>query len=144
MKTKIFSIVLMMTVICLAGCATITPGSDTSSGKEPTMDRSLESGVHEIGGVIVGGSDQTPQGLMDAPRTFIYQVKLDSGEQINLTYTAFPPTPAGQKSVYRLTFFEGTINPGNYIQARGTYDADTKTLTVAEDGDFIETFAQKP
>jgi hypothetical protein len=144
MKTKIFFIVLMMTVICLAGCAPITPVSDASSGKEPTMDRSLESGVQEIGGVIVGGGDQTPQGLMDAPRTFIYQVKLDSGEQINLTYTAFPPTPAGQKSIYRLTFFEGMINIGNYVQARGTYDADTKTLTVAEDGDFVETFAQKP
>jgi hypothetical protein len=104
----------------------------------------LESGLQEVEGVVIAGGDQTEKGLMDAPRTFVYQVQLESGEQINLTYTAYPPSPTGKRSPILLKFFEGVINPGNYIRARGTYDAENKTLTVAVDGDFIETFADKP
>ena len=104
----------------------------------------LKSGAQKIGGVVLGGGDQTPEGLMDAPRTFLYQVRLDSGEEINITYTSYPPTPAGEKSAIALTFFEGVINPGNYLVANGTYDAESKTLTVAKEGDSIETFAKKP
>jgi hypothetical protein len=33
---------------------------------------------------------------------------------------------------------------GDYLIARGTYDQETKTLTVAAEGDFIETFKEKP
>lgn len=144
MKTKLLFVVILVAMLIIEGCAQVTPVPDPSSEKRSTPVLELESGVQEIGGVVLGGGDQTPEGLMDAPRTFLYQVRLDSGEQINLTYTAFPPTPAGKKSVIQLTFYEGVINPGNYLVARGTYDAESKTLTVAEGGDFIETLAEKP
>ncbi len=141
MKWMLFLAVLAS---LLVGCAGVTATPESSSGEQPTQAPPLMSGVQQIGGVVLGGGDQTPEGLMDGPRTFLYQVRLESGEEINLTYTAMPPSPVGKKSPVRLTFFEGTINPGNYIVARGTYDADGKTLTVASEGDFIETMAKKP
>jgi hypothetical protein len=71
-------------------------------------------------------------------------VRLDSGEEINLTYTANPPMPSGKEPPFHLTFFDGEIKTGNYLTARGTYDAETKTLTVALADDFIQTYAKKP
>jgi hypothetical protein len=144
MKTTKFMISMLTVLLLVTGCAQSPELVDSSSGVKKTPLLTLESGVQEIGGVVLGGGDQTEKGLMDAPRTFVYQVQLESGEQINLTYTAYPPSPAGKRSPILLKFFEGVINPGNYIRARGTYDAENRTLTVAVDGDFIETFAEKP
>ena len=144
MNNKRMLVLILVALLLTPGCAQVTPMPDSSSGEKATQVPALKSGEQKIGGVVLGGGDQTAEGLMDAPRVFLYQVRLDSGEEINLTYTAYPPTPSGKKSLIQLTFFEGVINPGNYLIANGTYDAESKTLTVAKEGDFVETFAKKP
>jgi hypothetical protein len=118
---------------------------DPTQKAEPTEAVLLSAGVQEIGGVVISGGDTTPEGLLDAPRTFIYQVLLDSEEEINVTFTAYPPSPIDQKQpAPKLTFYAGTINIGDYLVARGTYDLASRTLAVALEADFIETFAKKP
>ncbi|MCJ7694308.1 MAG: hypothetical protein MUO40_02680 [Anaerolineaceae bacterium] len=105
----------------------------------------LSAGAQVVWGVVLGGGDQTPEGLMDAPRTFIYQVRLDSGEEINVSYTAYPPSPSDEgQPAPKLTFYNGVISAGDYLVAQGTYDTDTRTLNVAHEPDFIETFIEKP
>jgi hypothetical protein len=131
----------IFSLLVLAGCAVDDPAAKSM----PTTPPELSAGVQTVSGVVLGGGDQTPQGLMDAPRTFIYQLRLDSGEEISLTYTAYPYSPAAEsRPVIRLTFHAGEIKPGFYLSARGTYDPASKTLTVAGEGDFIETSAEKP
>lgn len=128
---KVLTVLLLM--VLLTGC---------SSAAEP---KELNSGVQEVGGTVLGGGDQTPEGLMDAPRTFIYQVKLDSGEEINFSYTAYPPSPVNENQTGpKLTFHAGTINVGDYVKIKGTYDTETKTLIAALEDDYIETFSKKP
>lgn len=129
-------------VLVLAACAQAQANEPIGAEKTP---QSLASGVQEIGGVVLGGGDTTPAGLMDTPRSFVYQVKLDGGEEINVAYTAYPPSPAGDKQPkVKLSFYAGEIQVGDYLSARGTYDAANKTLTVAAAGDFIQTFEKKP
>jgi hypothetical protein len=112
----------------------------TEQKAEPPEPVLLSGGVQEIAGVVIGGGDTTPEGLMDAPRIILYQVRLESGEEINLTYTAYPPSPANENQPGpKLTFQSGTINIGDQITARGTYDPSTQTLTVALETDFINT-----
>ena len=131
----------ILSLVVLAGCAVDDPAAKSM----PTNPPELSAGVQTVSGVVLGGGDQTPPGLMDAPRTFIYQLRLDSAEEINLTYTAYPYSPAAEtRPAIRLTFHAGEIKPGFYLSARGTYDPATITLTVAGEGDFIETSAEKP
>lgn len=140
MLNKFLRIGLVMLVagLLLAACA--PADSATKQAAQP-----LESGLQQVAGVVLGGGDTTPAGLMDAPRTFIYQVKLDSGEEINVSYTALPPSPAGDTApAIKLTFYAGEVKAGDYLTARGTYDKATQTLSVAAEGDFIETFEKKP
>lgn len=128
---------LILMCLILSSCAPLQP--------EPTRIVSLTAGVQEVSGIVLGGGDQNPPGLMDAPRTFIYQVRLDSGEEINISYTAYPPSPVNEsKPSPKLTFNEGEIQIGEYIIAKGLYDLATQTLTVALEADFIETYAKKP
>jgi hypothetical protein len=61
-----------------------------------------------------------------------------------MTYTAYPPSPNPVEKKIKLTFHAGGILIGDYVKARGTYDTETKTLMVAEEEDYIETFASKP
>lgn len=98
-----------------------------------------------ISGRLIGGGDTTPEGLLDAPRRFVYQIETDDGSVVNLTYTAFPPSPFGDRQMHRikLVLHEGRISIGHYIKASGGYDPETKTLTVAQEGDFIETSPEK-
>ncbi len=98
-----------------------------------------------ISGRVTGGGDTTPKGLLDAPRRFVYQVERDDGSVVNLAYTAFPPSPFGdrQASKIKLVLHEGRISPGHYIKAGGSFDSGTNTLTVAQEGDFIETYPEK-
>ena len=98
-----------------------------------------------ITGRIIGGGDTTPEGLQDAPRKFVYQVEKDDGSIVNLTYTAFPPSPAGDRQMARikLSLHGGTISQGHYVKASGGYSAGTNTLSVAKEGDFIETSPEK-
>ena len=98
-----------------------------------------------ITGRVISGGDTTPEGLLDAPRRFVYQIETDDGSVVNLTYTAFPPSPFGDRQMHRITLdlHEGRISIGHYIKASGSYDPETKTLTVAQEGDFIETSPEK-
>jgi len=145
MQKFITLFIILMGLLVLAGCApnTTTPMPDSTGNEDKTVP--LQAGVQEIGGVVLGGGDQTPEGLLGGPVTYLYQVRLDGGEEIQVTYTAFPPSPAGQaQPAPRLTFHAGVINVGDYLAARGTYDPATNTLTVVQETDFIQTYPQKP
>ena len=124
-------IVMLFSVLLMSCACTV---------KTPETNQTLQSGVQTIKGTVLGGGDQTPEGLLDAPREFIFQVRLETGEEINVTYTAYPPSPAmDEVPGPRLTFHAGQINVGDTMIARGTYDAESNTLTVALEDDFIET-----
>ncbi|MCX5792557.1 MAG: hypothetical protein NTY45_10170 [Elusimicrobia bacterium] len=96
-----------------------------------------------LSGRVVSGGDVIPEGLSDAPRKFIYQVRQDNAAIIKVTYTAYPPSPAGERegNKIRLSFYAGSVKTGDYIKASGSFDNATRTLTVADDGDYIETSA---
>lgn len=98
-----------------------------------------------ISGRVIGGGDTTPEGILDAPRRFVFQIETEGGSVMDLTYTAFPPSPFGERQMrkIRLVFHEGRILSGHYIKACGSYDSKTNTLTVAQEGDFIETYAER-
>ncbi len=74
---------------------------------------------------------------MDAPRVFVYQVRLDTGATLEVSYTAFPPSPVGDKQKIRLEFHNGQIQVGDLLEAYGKYDPATNRLTVTEEGDYI-------
>lgn len=100
-----------------------------------------------ITGTVIGGGDTTPEGLFDAPRKFVYQVKQDDGSIVKVTYTAYPSSPAGDREMKKihLSFYAGTVKVGDQLKARGSFDKTTQTLTVADEGDYIETSpGQKP
>ena len=138
---KVFSLAAL--IMLLTACATPTPAAPESATKAPPTG--LENGIQQIGGIVLGGGDTTAPGLMDAPRTFAFQVKTDNGEEITVTYTAYPPSPAGDtQPAVELSFYAGEILAGDYLSARGTYDQSAKTLTVANQGDYIRTAAEKP
>lgn len=137
----------LLVILLLTNCSPADPGrlppTEMTQGGGDTEGSSLTAGVQEVEGVVLSGGDQTAEGLLDAPRTFAYEVQLDSGAVITITYTAYPPSPAGENQPQpRLEFQDGVINPGNRISARGTYDPATTTLTVEADTDFIETFSE--
>lgn len=136
------SLICLCVILFLAACApaqTATPAAE-----KPTLS-SLADGPQKISGIVLGGGDATPQGLMDAPRSFVYQIKLDGGEEISLTYTAYPPSPAGDaQSKPKLSFYNGAIQVGDYLIAHGTYDSVNKILSVTAAEDYIETYSKKP
>ena len=98
-----------------------------------------------ITGSVIGGGDTTPEGLFDAPRKFVYQVKQNDGSIIEATYTAYPPSPVGDREMkkIRLSFYAGTVKVGDQLKARGSFDKTTQNLTVADEGDYIETSSKK-
>jgi hypothetical protein len=105
-----------------------------------------EKGTLIISGYVVSGGDATPEGLLDTPRKFVYAIKKDDGSLVNVTYTAYPPSSVGdrERGKIRLTFYKGTIEIGDYLRARGAYNGKSNILTVAEEGDYIETYSGKP
>src|SRR5574340_794102 len=122
-------------MVVLSAC---TPIISTETKPTPkTTPQSLTSGAQEVEGVVVGGGDTTPQGLMDAARTFVFQVSLNSGEEISVQYTAYPPSPVGDaQPKLQLDFWAGEIRKGDYLVTRGAYDPATQMLTVGAEGDF--------
>ena len=138
---KIIVCVALFVIFGLSGCNQVNPPIKN----EPAAFIPLTAGTQEVRGKVLGGDDQTPEGLMDSPRTYIYQVRLDSGEEINVSYTAYPPSSASQNQPGpQLTFYNGVILAGDYMVAQGTYNANTRTLNVALESDYIETLAEKP
>jgi hypothetical protein len=113
---------------------------------ESTMLPLETEAITVVSGYVVDGGDTTPEGLLDSPRQFLYKIEREDGSFVNVAYTAFPPgpfeTPEGRK--IRLNFHAGTILIGDYLKAQGSYDKNTNTLTVAEEGDYIETYPKKP
>lgn len=99
-----------------------------------------------ISGFVIDCEDTTPEGLQDAPRKFVCIVETDEGSTVNLTYTAYPPSPVGdvQREKVRLDFHAGSILKGDYLRAAGNFDAITNTIIVVNEGHFIETFPEKP
>src|SRR4030042_5640951 len=93
--------------------------------------------VITVSGYVINGGDTTPEGLVDAPRKFIYTIQKDDDSKVDITYTAYPPSPAGdrEREKIRLSFHAGTIQIGDYLNARGTFDAKTNVLAVANEGD---------
>ena len=94
-----------------------------------------------ISGYVVSGGDTTPQGLFDVPRKFVYKIKTDTGSIIDVTYTAYPPSPVGdqERKKIRLSFHAGSVLIGDYLQARGSFNKSANVLTITDEGDYIET-----
>ncbi len=110
----------------------------------PTANANATSVV--MNGTVLGGGDTTAEGLQDAPRTFVYQVQKADNSTFNVTYTAYPPSPAGdvENAKIELDFHAGTVQAGDYLEARGVFDETKNQLTVASEGDYIKTYATKP
>ena len=143
LKSLIKAFSLAALVMILTSCSVPTPAAPESATKAPPTG--LENGIQQIGGSVLGGGDTTPAGLMDAPRTFAYQIKADNGEELTVSYVAYPPSPVSDaQPKVKFTFHAGEILVGDYLVARGTYDKSNQTLTVGSQGDFIETYAEKP
>jgi hypothetical protein len=79
-------------------------------------------------------------GPTDAPNIYIYMIRMANGSLLNVSYTGYPPSPAGEAARENITlnFMNGTISPGDFLVAHGNYDRDTNTVTVTNKGDFIE------
>ena len=137
LRTSIFALLVVLG-LCSACTAPVTP----TEAIPPTLPESM--GKASIEGMVIGGGDKSPSGLMGGPRTFIYEVRTDSGEIILVTYVALPPSPAADKQAFKLEFHAGEIKIGDYLKAYGSFDPATLTLTVAEQGDYIETYPSKP
>ena len=149
-------IILLFSIVCLAGCAAgnqavPTPAPEPTALSTTTPTAALaavpnldQAGPVQIAGRVLSGGDTTPAGLKDAPRKFSYQVQLEDGREISVQYTAFPPSPAGKHSEIRLQFHAGQIQAGDYVIVSGTYDPAQKVLLVQQKGESIETYPQKP
>ncbi len=99
-----------------------------------------------VRGIVVSGGDTTPPvGSADAPRVFIYRILKDEGFFVNVSYTTYPPSPAGDAAGARITldFYGGEVKVGDRIDVRGTLDKQSNTVVVAESGDFIKTSLHK-
>lgn len=97
-----------------------------------------------VSGIVIEGGDTTPaDGPQDAPRVYVFKVQKDDGTFVNVSYTAYPPSPAADEQKFNLELHDGVINTGDRMQARGMYDAETNTVIVAEEGDYIKTFPNK-
>ena len=54
-----------------------------------------------VGQVLSGGDTTAANGPQDAPRTFVYIIQKDDGTLINVNYTAYPPSPAGDANLVK-------------------------------------------
>lgn len=129
------------------------PSETTPSPPPPTMTSTppatlpptaLADTRVTVSGFVISGGDTTPEGLLDAPRRFEYQIERDDGSIITVAYRAYPPSPVGDRKAIILEFHAGGILIGDFLEARGSFDDVTKTLTVESEGDYIKTFETKP
>lgn len=99
-----------------------------------------------VSGYVIGGGDTSPDGLFEARRVFVYEIRRDDGSMAKVTYTAYPPSPVGDKlrEKIRHDFHAGKVLVGDYLKAHGSYDENTNTLLVAKEGDYIKTYPSKP
>ncbi len=109
------------------------------------MLRDRELSVY-IRGTVIGGGDTTPPGgPADIPRIFVFKVMREEGIPVNVSYTAYPPSPAGDAARAKITldFYGGSVGIGDKIEACGILDKSSNTLVVAEQGDYIRTSLNK-
>ena len=119
-----------------------TAAMGCSKTNAATSDPSIK-----VTGVVVGGGDTTlANGPTDAPRKYVYEVQKEDRTRVNVSYTGYPPSPVGDaaRAKIALQFHDGEMEAGDYMEAFGTYDAASNTVTVAELGEYIKTYAQKP
>jgi pimeloyl-ACP methyl ester carboxylesterase len=84
---------------------------------------------------------------MDAPRVFVYEVQCEDGTMVNVSYTAYPPSPVGDDNRNKITLdiTGGSIKAGDRMEALGRIDKETNTIVVEDQGDYIKTYpAQLP
>jgi hypothetical protein len=74
----------------------------------------------------------------------VYSIRTDEETDVKVSYTAIPPGPIEHPRTFKLQLYAGTIRVGDYIKVCGTYDAASDTIIVARQGDYIETYAEKP
>jgi hypothetical protein len=100
----------------------------------------------QVVGKVLSGGDTTPEGLMDAPRKFAYTILKDDGSTIDVVYTVYPPSPAGDINNAKITlsFYNGEVKVGDYMMAYGNYDLASNTRVVSVEGDLVKTYPVKP
>lgn len=142
MRKQLFSTLFMLVGMATTGCVPLP----TSPSGNTTLTNGAEETMDTVSGYVISGGDLTPEGLFDAPRKFVYKVEMDNGSFVDVTYTAYPPSPfldrEGKK--IRLNFHAGTLLIGDYLKAHGSYEPNTNTLIIAKEGDYIETYPEKP
>jgi len=76
----------------------------------------------------------------------VYTIRKEDGSSADVAYTAYPPSPVGDaaRAKIELSFYDGAPKAGDYLKAYGTYSRDTNTITLADEGDFLKTYPQKP
>lgn len=114
-----------------------TPVAQASSAVLPMSSCILTQGY------VVSGGDVSPAGLSGGPRRFEYQVKIDTGVLVTVSYRAVPPSPVGDRSSIRLDFHAGEVLIGDYMRACGSFDHSTRALVVLDPGHYIETYPSK-
>jgi hypothetical protein len=147
MRKKMTSILVLLIVFVSACTAVPQPGSEQNPEADPKSSEeapALTEGVQEVAGKVVSGGDTTAEGLQDGPRTYVYQVGLNGGGTVEVSYVALPPGPAADRQLFTLEFHAGQIQVGDYIEIRGLYDLETNRITVSEEGDYIKTYAEQP
>ncbi len=110
------------------------------------MLRESELSITVEGTVISGGDTTLEDGPLDTPRTFVYLIQKSNGEYVNVSYTAYPPSPAGYASRARisLSLYNGSIQTGDFLKAYGTYNKETNTVVYLDEGDFLKTYPPEP
>jgi uncharacterized protein len=105
-------------------------------------DKEIKTMVSGI--VLDGGGTTAPDRPQDVPRLFVYRVRMEDGSVINVAYTAYPPSPAGDAARAKITLEidGGVIKAGDEIEAMGELNRESNTLTVAAEGDYLRTQAQ--
>lgn len=135
-KKTIFYGILVVVVLAIVGI-----GLFISIKPIITMPPDTE-GVITVSGYVISGGGIIPEGPFDTPTEFIYKIKRNDGSFIDVTYIAYPPSTVIMLNFY--AFYAGEIRIGDYLEARGTYNKDANVLTVANEGDYIKTYPEKP
>jgi hypothetical protein len=151
MKKLVVILLTLTLALVIIGCTSTASNSPSPNSPTPTSPAvsntptaTNSSQAVEVSGIVIEGGDTThPGGPLDTPRRFVYKIEKADHTFINIAYTAYPPSPVGDaaRAKILLQFRGGSIQPSDILVARGTYDKDTNTVNVANQGDFIVTYA---
>jgi hypothetical protein len=149
---------LIVITLLLIACNPSTPGKLQSTDTEVPNTKTVAPATeqvplatntvtdcvdHLVSGYVISGGYVGPENIKDAPRKYVYEI-LNENEIFLVSYTAYPPSPVGDKNKVELKFHTGEILVSDYLIACGVYDKPTKTFVVESDGQYIWTFAGKP